>query len=112
MQVFPFPEYNFSLGELLTPFSDPLSITLLVVSLTLLFLIPVIAMIYGLIKLIFAIRTKNRGLTLGATLLWVVSLFMTIGILAMETSNYSNSGFSKTENQIEYQFRHIVCYHK
>jgi phage shock protein PspC (stress-responsive transcriptional regulator) len=100
MQVFPFPEYSFSLGELLTPFSDPLSITLLIISLTLLFLIPVIAMIYGLIKLIFAIRTKNSGLTIGATLLWVVSLFMTIGILAMETGNYSNSGFSKTENQI------------
>ncbi|MEX0981891.1 MAG: PspC domain-containing protein [Bacteroidales bacterium] len=100
MQIFPYPEYNSSLGELLTPFSDPLSITLLIISLTLLFLIPVIAMIYGLIKLIFAIRTKNRGLAIGASLLWVVSLFMTIGILAIETGNYSSTGYSKTKNEI------------
>ncbi len=98
MQVFPLPGYNYSLGDMLAPFTDPTSIALLVISLTLLFLIPVIAMIYGLIKLIFSIKTKNRGLAIGASMLWIVSLLMTIGILAMESSNYSSNGVSKTEN--------------
>ncbi len=100
MQIFPFSDYDFSLGELLTPFSDPISITLLIISLTFLFLIPVFAMIYGLIRLIFDIRTHNRGLTIGATLLWIVALFMTIGILAMETGNYASTGKSKSTNEL------------
>lgn len=100
LQIFPFSNYHFSMGELLTPFSDPVSITLLIISLTLLFLIPVFAMIYGLIRLIFAIRTRNRGLTIGTTLLWLVALFMTIGILAMETGNYSKMGRSDTIHEL------------
>jgi phage shock protein PspC (stress-responsive transcriptional regulator) len=100
MQLFPFPGFNYSLGNFLEPFTDPTSITLLVVSLTLLFLIPVIAMIYVLIKLIFSIKSKNRGLTIGASLLWIVALLMTIGILAMETGNFSSNGISKTDTEL------------
>ncbi len=100
MQVFPFPGFDYSLGHVLEPFTDPTSITLLVISLTLLFLIPIVAMIYGLIKLIFAINTKNRGLAIGASLLWLVALLMTIGILAMETGNFSSSGVSKSDNDL------------
>ena len=100
-QIFPFADYSFSLGELLAPFSDPVSISLLIIALTLLLLIPVIAMIYGLIKLIFGIRTRNRGLTIGASLLWIVALLMTISILAFETSNYSDSATSRTQSAIE-----------
>ncbi len=100
LQFFPFNNYDFTLAELLTPFTDPVSITLLIISLTLLFLIPVIAMIYGLIRLIFSIKTRNRGLTVGATSLWFVALLMTIGILILETGNYSDSGTSKTSNSV------------
>lgn len=100
LQVFPFSDYSFSLGDLLSPFSDPVSITLLMISLTLLFLIPVIAMIYGLVKLIFGIRTRNRGLVIGSTLLWFVALIMTVGILAIETGNYSDSGISRTKSEL------------
>lgn len=94
LNFFPFGNYEFTLSELLSPFTDPVSITLLIFSLTLLFLIPVIAMVYGLIKLIFSIKTKNRGLTIGATSLWFVALIMIVGILALETGNYSDSGNS------------------
>lgn len=102
LQVFPFSNHSFSLGDLLAPFSDPVSITLLIISLTLLFLIPVIAMIYGLIRLIFGIRSKNRGLTIGATLLWIVALLMTISIMAFETNNYSKNGASESESRLSY----------
>ncbi|MDT8432255.1 MAG: PspC domain-containing protein [Bacteroidales bacterium] len=100
LHVFPFSDYSFSLGDLLVPFSDPVSITLLMIALTLLFLIPVIAMIYGLVKLIFGIRTRNRGLMIGSTMLWFVALIMTVGILAIETGNYSDNGTSRTKTEL------------
>jgi len=95
-----FGPYEFSLSEFLTPFSDPVSITLLVISLTLLFLIPLVAMVYGLIKLIFSIKTRNRGLTIGATTLWVVALLMTVGIIAFESNNYSKGGSSVSKSTL------------
>jgi phage shock protein PspC (stress-responsive transcriptional regulator) len=100
LHFFPFGDFNFSLGDLLSPFSDPMSITLLILSLSLLFLIPIIAMIYGLIKLIFSIKTKNRGLTIGATSLWFIALIMIVGILAIETGNYSDTGSSTSKSTL------------
>lgn len=92
IHVFPFESYNFSLGDLLLPFTDPVSVTLLVIALTLLILIPIAAMIYGLVKLIFNLKSSNRGLGVGAMTLWIVSLLLIIGIVAFESSNYSDSG--------------------
>ncbi|MCF8227276.1 MAG: PspC domain-containing protein [Bacteroidales bacterium] len=100
LHFFPFGNYEFSLGEFLTPFTDPVNITLLILSLTVLFLIPVIAMIYGLVSLIFSIKSHNRGLTIGAVMLWIVALLMTLGILAMETGNFSDSGISESSGTI------------
>ena len=92
IHMFPFESYNFSLGDLLIPFTDPVSVTLLVIAITLLLLIPVSAMIYGLVKLIFNLKTRNRGLLVGAITLWIVSLFFIIGIVAFESSHYSDLG--------------------
>ncbi|MFC2129314.1 PspC domain-containing protein [Bacteroidota bacterium] len=100
LHFLPFGPYDFSLSEFLAPFSDPISITLLVISLTLLFLIPVVAMVYGLIKLIFSIKTRNRGLTIGATTLWVVALLTTVGVIAFESNNYSKNGSSISKNTL------------
>jgi hypothetical protein len=57
-----------------------------------LLLIPVSAMIYGLVKLIFNIKTRNRGLAVGSLTLWIVSLLCIIGIVAFESSHYSDFG--------------------
>jgi hypothetical protein len=92
IHMFPFESYSFSLGDILMPFTDPVSVTLLVIAITLLLLIPVAAMLYALVKLIFNIKTRNRGLAIGAITLWIVSLFCIIGIAAFETSNYSDFG--------------------
>jgi len=92
IHVFPFETYSFSLGDVLIPFTDPVSVTLLVISITLLLLIPVAAMLYGLVKLIFNIKTRNRGLAVGAITLWIVSLLCIIGIVAFESSHYSDFG--------------------
>ena len=92
IHMFPFESYNFSLGDLLIPFTDPVSVTLLTIAITLLILIPVAAMLYGLIKVIFNLKTNNRGLGIGALVLWLVCLFSIIGIIAFESSNYSDAG--------------------
>ncbi len=92
LHVFPFNSYNFSLGDILIPFTDPVSVTLLVISTTLLILIPIAAMLYGLVKLIFNLKTQNKGLAIGAVTLWIVSLLCIIGIAAFESNNYSDFG--------------------
>ena len=92
LHVFPFESYSFSLGDVLIPFTDPVSVTLLVISITLLLLIPIAAMLYGLVKLIFNLKTRNSGLAVGALTLWIVSLLCIIGIVAFESSHYSDFG--------------------
>ncbi len=92
VHLFPFESYNFSLGDILIPFTDPVSVTLLTIGVTLLILIPIGAMIYALVRLIFNIKTHNRGLGVGALVLWLVCLFSIIGIIAFESSNYSDFG--------------------
>jgi len=101
VHVFPFESYNFSLGDILIPFTDPVSVTLLVISVTLLLLIPVAAMLYGLIKLIFNIKTRNRGLAIGALTLWIVSLICIIGIVAFESSHYSDFGRDSFSQELD-----------
>jgi len=101
IHVFPFESYSFSLGDVLMPFTDPISVTLLVIAITLLLLIPVAAMLYGLVKLIFNIKTRNRGLTIGALTLWIVSLFCIIGIVAFETANYSDFGRDSFSQELD-----------
>jgi hypothetical protein len=49
-------------------------------------------MIYGLVRLIFNIKSGNKGLGIGGLILWLVCLFSIIGIVAFESSNYSDFG--------------------
>jgi len=100
IHVFPFESYSFSLGDVLIPFTDPVSVTLLVIAITLLILIPIAAMIYGLVKLIFNLKSRNRGLSIGAVTLWIVSLLMIIGIVAFESSHYSDFGRASTSQEL------------
>jgi len=101
VHLFPFESYNFSLGDILLPFTDPVSVTLLTIAVSLLILIPIAAMIYALIRLIFNIKTTNRGLGVGALVLWLVCLFSIIGIVAFESSNYSDFGRESISQEME-----------
>jgi len=100
IHVFPFGDYNFSLSDILSPFTDPVSVSLLVIAVTFLFLIPIVAMIYGLIRLIFQVKSRNRGLGAAAITLWVISLLLVIGILAFESSNFSTPNDSITSQKL------------
>ncbi|HDR68116.1 MAG TPA: PspC domain-containing protein [Bacteroidaceae bacterium] len=100
IHIFPFGPYDFSLSDILSPFTDPVSVSLLVISICLVFLIPIIALIYGLIKLIFQVKSSNRGLAIGAITLWVISLVMVIGICAFELNNYSSFNDISTSHDL------------
>lgn len=101
INMFPFESYNFSLGDLLVPFTDPVSVTLLSIAISLLILIPIAAMIYGLVRVIFNLKTQNRGLGAGALVLWLVCLFSIIGIVAFESRNYSDLGRESLSHDLE-----------
>ncbi|MFO7669114.1 MAG: PspC domain-containing protein [Bacteroidales bacterium] len=101
VHLFPFESYNFSLGDILIPFTEPFSVTLLIVAVTLLILIPIGAMIYALVRLIFNIKTHNRGLGVGALVLWLVCLFSIMGIVAFESSNYSETGRKSISQELD-----------
>jgi phage shock protein PspC (stress-responsive transcriptional regulator) len=102
INMFPFESYHFSLGDLLTPFTDPVSVTLLTIAVSLLILIPIAAMLYGLVRVIFNLKTQNRGLGAGALVLWLVCLFSIIGIVAFESRNYSDFGRNKLTQDLDF----------
>lgn len=101
LHFFPFESNHFSLGDILIPFTDPLSVTLLTISFSLLILIPVGAMFYGILKLIFNFKTRSRGVAVGAITLWLVCLFTIIGIVAFESSNYSELGHNSVTHELD-----------
>jgi len=101
VHLFPFESYNFSLGDVLIPFTDPVSVTLLTIAVALLILIPIGAMIYALVKLIFNVKGHNKGIGVGALVLWLVCLFSIIGIVAFESSNYSDFGRTSISQELE-----------
>ena len=65
-------------------------------------------MIYGLVKLIFNIKTRNRGLSIGALTLWIVSLLLIIGIVAFESSHYSDFGRDSISQELMHRIGYTV----
>ena len=101
LHVFPFESYGFSLGDVLAPFAGPVSVTLLVIALSLLVLIPIGAMLYVLVRLIFNIRSKNTGLGIAALVVWLVCLFGIITIVAIESSHYADYGRTTVSQELQ-----------
>ena len=92
LHFFPFESYDFSLGDVLAPFASPGMLSLLVIAVSLLVLIPIGAMLYALVRLIFNIKSKSTGLGIAALVIWLVCLFGIITIVAIESSNYADHG--------------------
>lgn len=109
MYSYPFDSQTFSLGDLILTFSDPASITLMFIATMLLVLIPIVAMIYGIIRVIFNIKTRNKVFGIILLSLWVLSLLGIIAIAVMESRIYSKSGRSMelTELTISSDTLHI-----
>lgn len=77
--------------DLVQPFLNPANATIFVFAVSLLILIPVLAIIYGLFKLIFKFKGRDKSLGLAAVTLWVLSLITTFGLVFYEGRNFTES---------------------
>jgi phage shock protein PspC (stress-responsive transcriptional regulator) len=74
---------------------------LLVIALVILVVIPIIALIYGGIKILFNIRTKHNILRAFLLVTWIVALVFFISILAMNSTNFAAETSGKQTTRIE-----------
>jgi phage shock protein PspC (stress-responsive transcriptional regulator) len=74
---------------------------LLVIALVILVVIPIIALIYGGIKILFNIRTRHNVLRAFLLVTWIVALVFFISILAMNSTNFAAETSGKQTSRIE-----------
>lgn len=78
----------FPLNHYLHAFADPLPSFVLLLSLFFVIVIPLVALIYGGVKLIFNFRAKDRGIGIAALTIWIVSLVMLFTFGLFEVRKY------------------------
>lgn len=85
-----FHSHSLDFGELMLPFINPTNLGVIAVAATLVILIPMLTIIYGLFKALFRFKAKDRGLGMSAFALWIIALITTISLVAFEARNYSD----------------------
>jgi len=81
------PEIN--IPDLSAIFVDPANFSLMTICIIILVLVPVLALIYGGIKLIFNIKARNRILEATALTAWILALILLITLVFIEGKNYA-----------------------
>jgi phage shock protein PspC (stress-responsive transcriptional regulator) len=90
----------YSIREFCTFFMHPGSVTIFSVCLFFIILIPLVALIYGGLKMILRFKANDRVIALTGLVLWVISFFFLVATLFFESSNYVFSGpHSTTETE-------------
>jgi phage shock protein PspC (stress-responsive transcriptional regulator) len=84
-----FHSHSTSFGELVLPFMNPANLGVIALAGSMLILLPLIALIYGLFKALFRFKAKDRSFGLSLFALWIVALITTITLAAFEAKNYS-----------------------
>ena len=82
---------RFHLPHVLPIFTDPRNVPFVMIALVLTIVIPLFALIYGGIKLIFRFKAKDRVVGLVAFVVWFVSLVGLASVGLFEGVNYSES---------------------
>lgn len=82
----------FPLSQFLSAFVDPVNLSVFLVALFFAVLIPLISIIYGGIKLIFQIRTRDRGIGILALVIWVISISVLFTLGFIESRKYAFDG--------------------
>lgn len=80
--------FSLTFPEMIQPFFNPTNVVLFVFSITLLILIPVISIIYGLFKLLFRFKANDKTLGIAAFSLWILALIATFGLIFYEGRNF------------------------
>ncbi len=89
------------IGEFLLPFFNPVSTSIAAISATLIILIPILAIIYGLLKILFRFKAKDRALGTSALALWILALISLITLTITEGKNYTKSESISIESTFE-----------
>lgn len=102
-EMLPFGIFNGELAfvpEMLSFVVSPATVTIALIALFLFIAIPLIAIIYGGLKLIFNFRAKDKTIGLLAFLIWVVSLGTLFTLAAFEGSKFTNRTPVETVTEI------------
>ncbi len=83
---------GFYLPHVLPIFTDPKYVPFVMIALVLAVVIPLIALIYGGIKLIFRFKVKDKAVGVFALVLWLIAIGGLITIGTFESVHYTNSG--------------------
>ncbi len=80
---------HINLPDLSSIFIDPVNFNLMTICIVILVLVPLLALIYGGIKLIFNIQARNRILSATALTAWILALILLITLVFIEGENYA-----------------------
>jgi len=91
---------GFYLPHVLPIFTDPSNVPFAMVALILVVTIPLIALIYGGIKLIFRFKVKDKVIGLIAFIIWFLSLAGLAALVGFEAVNYDTSSRYSSMTQL------------
>jgi phage shock protein PspC (stress-responsive transcriptional regulator) len=101
--LFPFRMFEmhfYSLHEFLSFFMHPGTLGVFAVSLFLVILIPLVALIYGGLKLILRFKANDRVIALIGLVLWIISIMFLVTTALFESINLSAPGRVSTEQTL------------
>ncbi len=87
-------------SEAISFFVSPTTATIGVIALILLVAIPLVGLIYGVVKVIFRFKSSNRFGALSLSGLWVITLIVLIVLGISEGVKYANQGETRVEKEL------------
>ena len=90
-----------SFTEVFGIFGDPTNLTLITIALFFTIVIPIIALIYAGIKMMFRFKANDRMIGLTALVLWILSLIFLVSMAAFEGFHFMDHGRSSTTYELE-----------
>ncbi len=89
-----------SFAEIFGVFGDPTNLTLISIALFFTIVIPIIALIYGGIKVMFRFKANDRMIGLTALVLWILSLVFLLSMAAFEGLQFTDHGMTSTNYEL------------
>jgi phage shock protein PspC (stress-responsive transcriptional regulator) len=89
-----------SLNEFFTTFMHPGAVTIFAITLFLIIIIPLIALIYGGLKMLLRFKANDRLIALTGLVLWIVSILFLVTTILFESTDYFAPGQVTTEQTL------------
>ncbi len=89
-----------SYSEIFGIFGDPTNLTFISIALFFTIVIPLIALIYGGIKMMFRFKANDKMIGLTAFVLWIISLIFLISMAAVEGWHFNEYGRMSTTHEL------------